>query len=216
MEEYLRRVQSRLGAGLPEGPIHAVLGGPEPDVDTVSATLCLALHISQKQPSGGVCVPLLCRKRCSNELPEETVRYLKRVKISESVLLWREDVNLVNLHQAGKLLLTLLRDGLLENSEYHTLESSILRVVHQDGQWDAANDGALSAVTTVAREILQEAAEQDRAALGELLGGKGAKGTTPGGSNGAMKEDTHKSPDMTRLTPTRRDEKSEIRVGEYG
>ncbi|MEQ2171103.1 hypothetical protein GOODEAATRI_007315 [Goodea atripinnis] len=70
---------------------------------------------------------------------------------------------------------------------------NILRVVHQDGQWDAANDGALSAVTTVAREILQEAAEQDRAALGELLGGKGAKGTTPGVSNGAMKEDTHKS-----------------------
>lgn len=29
------------------GPIHAVLGGPEPDVDTVAATLCLALHLSQ-------------------------------------------------------------------------------------------------------------------------------------------------------------------------
>lgn len=30
-----------------EGPIHAVLGGPEPDVDTVAATLCLALHLNQ-------------------------------------------------------------------------------------------------------------------------------------------------------------------------
>ncbi|KAM4578137.1 uncharacterized protein V3H82_007645 isoform 1-T1 [Fundulus diaphanus] len=169
MEEYLRRVQIRLGAGLPEGPIHAVLGGPEPDVDTVAATLCLALHLSQKQPSGGVCVPLLCRKRCSTELPEETVRYLRRMKISESVLLWRDDVDLVNLHQAGKLLLTLLRDGLLESSEYHALESSILRVVHQDGQRDAADDGALSTLTTVAREILQEAPEQSRASLEELL-----------------------------------------------
>ncbi|KAM4745832.1 protein prune homolog 2-like [Anableps anableps] len=169
MEEYLRRVQNRLGAGLPEGPIHAVLGGPEPDVDTVAATLCLALHLSQKQPSGGVCVPLLCRKQCSTELPEETVRYLQRVKISENVLLWREDVDLVNLHHTGKLLLTLLRDGLLESSEYHTVESSILRVVHQDGQRDAADDGAMSALTTVTREILQDAAEQSRAALGELL-----------------------------------------------
>lgn len=34
-------------ASLPEVPIHAVLGGPEPDVDTVAATLCLALHLSQ-------------------------------------------------------------------------------------------------------------------------------------------------------------------------
>uniref|UniRef100_A0A087YKA2 Uncharacterized protein n=3 Tax=Poecilia TaxID=8080 RepID=A0A087YKA2_POEFO len=170
MEEYLRRVQSRLGAGLPEGPIHAVLGGPEPDVGTVAATLCLALHLSQKQPSGGVCVPLLCRKQCSTELPEETVRYLRRVKISESALLWREDIDLVNLHHTGKLLLTLLRDGLLESSEYHTVESSVLRVVHQDGQQDAADDGAMSALTTVAREILQDAVEQSRAALGELLG----------------------------------------------
>ncbi|XP_008416749.1 uncharacterized protein LOC103470240 isoform X1 [Poecilia reticulata] len=170
MEEYLRRVQSRLGAGLPEGPIHAVLGGPEPDVDTVAATLCLALHLSQKQPSGGVCVPLLCRKQCSTDLPEETVRYLHRVKISESALLWREDIDLVNLHHTGKLLLTLLRDGLLESSEYHAVESSVLRVVHQDGQRDAADDGAMSALTTVAREILQDAVEQSRAALGELLG----------------------------------------------
>ena len=30
-----------------EDPIHAVLGGPEPDVDTVAATLCIALHLSQ-------------------------------------------------------------------------------------------------------------------------------------------------------------------------
>lgn len=27
--------------------VHAVLGGPEPDVDTVAATLSLSLHLSQ-------------------------------------------------------------------------------------------------------------------------------------------------------------------------
>ncbi|KAM4576452.1 uncharacterized protein PAE49_006557 isoform 3-T3 [Odontesthes bonariensis] len=168
MEEYLRRVQSRLGADISEGLIHAVLGGPEPDVDTVAATLCLALHLSQKEPSGGVCVPLLCSRRSDTVLPEETVRYLQRVKIRESSLLWRDDVDLVRLYQTGKLSLTLLRDGLLDSSEYHTLESSILQVVHRDGQQDGG-DGALSAVTTVAREILQEAAEHIRASLGEVL-----------------------------------------------
>lgn len=30
-----------------DAPVHAVLGGPEPDVDTVAATLCLALHLNQ-------------------------------------------------------------------------------------------------------------------------------------------------------------------------
>ncbi|XP_051278494.1 protein prune homolog 2-like isoform X3 [Dicentrarchus labrax] len=170
MEEYLRRVQSRLGAEASEDPIHAVLGGPEPDVDTVAATLCLALHLSHKEPSGGVCVPVLCGRRCEAGLPGETVRYLRRVKICESSLLWREDVDLTKLHHTGKLSLTLLRDGLLDSSEYHALESSILRVVHHDGQQDAGDDGASSVVTTVAREILQEAAEHIRAALGETLG----------------------------------------------
>ncbi|XP_047448002.1 uncharacterized protein LOC125012220 isoform X2 [Mugil cephalus] len=170
MEEYLRRVQGRLGADVSEGPVHAVLGGPEPDVDTVAATLCLALHLSQKEPSGGVCVPVLCGQRCGTVLPEETVEYLRSVKICESLLLWMEDVDLVKLHHAGRLSLTLLRDGLLDSSEYHTLESSVLQVVHHDGQRDAGDDGALSAVTTVTKEILQEAAEHIRAALGEILG----------------------------------------------
>ncbi|XP_040898196.1 protein prune homolog 2-like [Toxotes jaculatrix] len=170
MEEYLRRVQSRLGVNASEDPIHAVLGGPEPDVDTVAATLCLALHLSQKETSGGLCLPVLCDRRCNVALPGETVRYLQRVKICESSLLWRQDVDLVKLHHTRKLSLTLLRDGLLDSSEYHTLESSILRVVHHDGQQDAGDDGASSAVTTVAREILQEAAEHIRATLGETLG----------------------------------------------
>ncbi|TMS03466.1 Protein prune-like protein 2 [Larimichthys crocea] len=116
MEEYLRRVQSRLGADALEGPIHAVLGGPEPDVDTVAATLCLALHLNQ---------PFVSPSPPSPNSP---------------------------------------------SSEYRTLESCILRVVHHDGQQDAGDDGASSALTTVAREILQEAAEHIGAALGETLG----------------------------------------------
>nr|XP_019956363.1 PREDICTED: protein prune homolog 2-like isoform X8 [Paralichthys olivaceus] len=170
MEEYLRRVHSRLGADVSEGPVHAVLGGPRPDVDTVAATLCLALHLSQKEPSGGLCLPVLCGRRCNAALPEDTVKYLQRVNICESLLLWREDVDLVTLHYTGKLSLTLLRDGLLDSSEYLALESSILRVVHHDGQQDTGDDGASFAVTTVAREIRQEAAEHIRAALGKTLG----------------------------------------------
>ncbi|XP_077942696.1 uncharacterized protein LOC120830992 isoform X5 [Gasterosteus aculeatus] len=170
MEEYLRRVQSRLGTDALDDHVHAVLGGPEADVDTVAATLCLALHLSQKEASGGVCVPLLCCRQRGAGLPGETIKYLQRVKICESSLLWKKDVDLVKLHHTGKLSLTLLRDGLLDSSEYHTLQSSILRVVHQDRQQDAGDDGASSAVTTVAGEILQEAAEHIGAALRETLG----------------------------------------------
>lgn len=68
----------------------------------------------QKERSGRVCLPVLCGRPRDAVLPGETVKYLQRVKISESLLLWREDVDFVKLHQAGKLSLTLLRDGLLD------------------------------------------------------------------------------------------------------
>ncbi len=78
----------------------------------VSSTVCVC--VLQKEPSGGLCVPVLCGQRCDAVLPGETVRYLRRVKICESSLLWREDVDLMKLHHTGKLSLTLLRDGLLD------------------------------------------------------------------------------------------------------
>lgn len=55
-----------------------------------------------------------------------------------------------------------------------------MRVVHQDRQQDAGDDGASSAVTTVAGEILQEAAVHIGAALGETLGGEGGAGAPQG------------------------------------
>lgn len=69
-------------------------------------------------------------------------------------------------------------------SEYHILESSIRQVVHQNVRRDAGGDGRLSAVTTVARKILQEAAEHISAALREVLGGEGETSALLGGVMG--------------------------------
>lgn len=61
-----------------EGPVHAVLGGPEPDVDTVAATLCLALHLSQVTGILSVCVHMF--SMCSS------VFYLKSCSDSDHVM----------------------------------------------------------------------------------------------------------------------------------
>lgn len=74
----------------------------------------LIFCLPQKEASGGVCVPLLCCQQRGAGLPGETIKYLQRVKICESSLLWKKDVDLVKLHHTGKLSLTLLRDGLLD------------------------------------------------------------------------------------------------------
>lgn len=67
----------------------------------------------QKEPSSEVCVPVLSRRPRDAALPQETARYLRRLEICEDSLLWREDVDLIKLHRAKRLSLTLLRDGLL-------------------------------------------------------------------------------------------------------
>ncbi|XP_077418249.1 uncharacterized protein LOC144049321 isoform X2 [Vanacampus margaritifer] len=176
MDDYLRRVDCRLGVW-GDKCIHVVLGGPEADVDSVAATLCLALHLSQRDPSLGVCVPLLCGRRGAASLPGETLGYLRKIKVSESLLLWKDDLDLVKIHRAGKLSLTLMRDGLLDCSERRALDSSILRVVHHhdddDGDDDDDDDDdcrPASAAMRVARELLQEAPERVGAALRESLG----------------------------------------------
>uniref|UniRef100_A0A8C6TW31 Uncharacterized protein n=1 Tax=Neogobius melanostomus TaxID=47308 RepID=A0A8C6TW31_9GOBI len=151
--------------GLWDRPVHAVLGGPQADVDTVAATLCLALHLNQTEQSEGVCVPVLWLWRA--ELPEDTLRLLHRLRLTENLLLWRDHLDLLSLQNRGALSLTVLREGLLDSPECRALKSSVRRVVHVRGQRDAEEDEAL---TTVAGEILQEAAEHVGAALGEALG----------------------------------------------
>ncbi|XP_059910087.1 uncharacterized protein LOC132459507 isoform X2 [Gadus macrocephalus] len=174
MDDYLRSVRSTLGAGgwVAGRGVHIVLGGPEVDVDTVASTLSLALHLSQDPTGPSFCVPVLRGGGGGGAgLPGETVEYLQRVEVSESSLLWREDVDLTELHQSGSLSLTLLRDDALNSSEHSMLASSVVRTVHRRGQRDAwQEEEASSAATTVAREILQEAAEHVRGVLGEVLG----------------------------------------------
>ncbi|KAJ8005982.1 hypothetical protein DPEC_G00123540 [Dallia pectoralis] len=168
MDDYLRRAKTMLVPGPGRPKVHAVLGGTELDVDSVASTLSYALFLGQ-EPSGSVCVPVLCGQRCGVGLPGETVQYLQRVGVSESSLLWKDDVNLLLLHNTGTLSLTLMRDQVLNSFDYDNLESSVLRVVHRHEQ-QAGGEGVSSTVMMVAREILQEAVEQICAPLGELLG----------------------------------------------
>lgn len=63
---------------------------------------------------GEVCVPVLSRRWRDAALPQETVGYLQRLRICEDWLVWREDVDLIELHHAKRLSLTLLREGLLQ------------------------------------------------------------------------------------------------------
>ena len=69
-----------------------------------------------------MCVPVLCVQRHDAVLPEDTLRYLQRVRVHESSLLWQSDVDLVKLHHTGQLSLTLLRDDVLNRYTHAHVE----------------------------------------------------------------------------------------------
>uniref|UniRef100_A0AAV2MR83 Uncharacterized protein n=1 Tax=Knipowitschia caucasica TaxID=637954 RepID=A0AAV2MR83_KNICA len=161
MEAFVRGVQSRLTEELWDSPVHVVLGGPQPDVDTVAATLCLALHLSLKQQSDVLVVPVLC----GGDVPQDTCSLLATLGLSKGLLLRRDHLDLLSLQERRPLTLTLLRDGLLQGSELRALQPSVRRVVHSG---DPESAGSL-ALMTVAREILQEAPEHVGLPLGPTL-----------------------------------------------
>lgn len=98
------------------------------------------------------------------------------------------------------------------STERSALEAGVLRVLHQGGERrDAEEDdgggaAAGSAVATIARELLQEAAEHVGALLAESLEGEASAGEPPLGEVMGRRGRTHKSTDVTRLVPSRRRE----------
>ncbi|KAK7933825.1 hypothetical protein WMY93_004721 [Mugilogobius chulae] len=169
MEAFLRSVQRQLTEDVWDTGLHVVLGGPQPDVDTVAATLCLALHLRQKQLSEELVVPVLCREEAP--LSHHTRSFLGTLGLSEDLLLWRNQLDLVSLQDQGRLSLTLLREELIDSPENCALKSSVRRVVHRRGQRDeeAGSSATLGEALRLQREALWLQHGQRSEEVDELL-----------------------------------------------
>uniref|UniRef100_A0A8C9RCE4 Protein prune homolog 2 n=2 Tax=Scleropages formosus TaxID=113540 RepID=A0A8C9RCE4_SCLFO len=170
MEEFLLRAKSMLETGSQWSRIHAVLGRDQVDVDTLASSLGYAYFLSQKEPSDCLCVPLVNQRRSEYSLPEQTRAFLQEVRVPESTLLWRDDVDLVQLHATGQLTVTLLGGDWLNRGEASSLASSVIRVIHRSER-QGHGEGAVPLTAIVTREILQEASERLSAPLAGLLRG---------------------------------------------
>ncbi|KAG7481136.1 hypothetical protein MATL_G00063610 [Megalops atlanticus] len=167
MEEFLLRTKATLGAEPQASRIHGVLGGEAVDVACMASTLGYAYFLSQRDAGDCVCVPILNQRRSEARVPDETVAFLERQRVSWSALLWRDDMDLRQLHAEGKLSLTLLSTAVLNTLEDGALASCVVRVINCSEQQGGGEEASSTAM--VAREILQEAPEQLTAPLAGLL-----------------------------------------------
>ncbi|XP_022368288.1 protein prune homolog 2 [Enhydra lutris kenyoni] len=150
--------------------VHVVIGHKSCDLDSLISAFTYAYFLDKVSPPGVLCLPVLNIPRTEFNYFTETRFILEELNISESFHIFRDDINLHQLNDEGKLSLTLVGSNVLA-SEDKTLESAVVKVINQVEQSDGGLEFQESSSSLVVKEILQEAPELITEQLAHLLRG---------------------------------------------
>uniref|UniRef100_A0A2I3RMZ3 Prune homolog 2 with BCH domain n=1 Tax=Pan troglodytes TaxID=9598 RepID=A0A2I3RMZ3_PANTR len=138
--------------------VHVVIGPKSCDLDSLISTFTYAYFLDKVSPPGVLCLPVLNIPRTEFNYFTETRFILEELNISESFHIFRDEINLHQLNDEGKLSITLVGSSVLA-SEDKTLESAVVKVINPVEQSDANVEFRESSSSLVLKEILQEAPE---------------------------------------------------------
>ncbi|XP_042306051.1 protein prune homolog 2 isoform X2 [Sceloporus undulatus] len=170
MEAFLQRSKSRLSRNKHLDKVHVVLGKKSCDLDSFISALIYAYYLEKVSPPNILCLPVLNITRREFCYCTETGFILEELNIPESLHVFRDEINLNQLNNEGKLSLTLLNSRAL-TSEDKSLESAVVRVICPEEQRDGNLELAESTSSLVAKELLQKAPELITLQLAHLLRG---------------------------------------------
>ncbi|GAB1607554.1 protein prune homolog 2-like isoform X1 [Argonauta hians] len=130
MENYLARVHENLGHLSNYKTVHVVLGNESADPDSVISSLVEAYYLNQADQGDDdvVVIPVVNIKRRDVRLRRVLGHVLKQQGIRCEVLLYRDDVDLHQLHFQHKLKLTLVDNNVLPLKD-HALEDCVVSVI---------------------------------------------------------------------------------------
>ncbi|XP_069891882.1 protein prune homolog 2 isoform X2 [Dipodomys merriami] len=170
MEEFLQRAKSKLDRSKRLEKVHVVIGPQSCDLDSLISAFTYAYFLDKVSPPGILCLPVLNIPRTDFNYFAETRFILEELSISESFHIFRDDINLHQLNDEGKLSMTLVGSNVLA-SEDKTLESAVVKVINPVEQ----NDGEVGlrepSSSLVLKELLREAPELITEQLAHLLRG---------------------------------------------
>lgn len=162
MERYLQGCRAALQESR---PLHVVLGNEACDLDSTVSALALAFYLTQTAQAGEVFVPVLNIRRSELPLRGDSVFLLRKNHVPEPLLVFRDEVDLHALRQAGRLTLTLVdhhvlprSDAVLEDVVAEVLDHRPLEQTHRL-PCEVAVELVGSCATLVAERILQGAPE---------------------------------------------------------
>ncbi|XP_006755793.1 PREDICTED: protein prune homolog [Myotis davidii] len=125
MEDYLQGCRAALQESQ---PLHVVLGNEACDLDSMVSALALAFYLAKTSETEDVFVPVLNIKRSELPLRGDNVFLLQEIHIPESLLIFRDEIDLHTLHQAGQLTLILVDHHVLPRSDA-ALEEAVAEVL---------------------------------------------------------------------------------------
>ncbi|XP_071436688.1 protein prune homolog 2 isoform X2 [Pithys albifrons albifrons] len=170
MEEFLQRAQSKLNRSKRLEKVHVVLGNKPCDLDSLISTLVYAYFLDKVSPPDVLCLPVLNIPRRDFSYFTETRFILEELNIPESFHIFRDEINLHQLNDEGKLSLTLVNSNML-TSDDKSLESAVVKVINPDKQCDRSLELQACSSSLVVKEILQKAPELITQQLAYLLRG---------------------------------------------
>ncbi|XP_049980534.1 exopolyphosphatase PRUNE1 [Alexandromys fortis] len=125
MEDYLQDCRAALQESR---PLHVVLGNEACDLDSMVSALALAFYLTKTARAGEIFIPVLNINRAELPLRGDNVFFLQKVQIPESALVFRDEIDLHALHQAGQLTLILVDHHVLPKSDA-ALEEAVAEVL---------------------------------------------------------------------------------------
>lgn len=125
MEDYLQGCRAALQESQ---PLHVVLGNEACDLDSMVSALALAFYLAQTTETDDVFVPVLNIKRSELPLRGDNVFLLQKFHIPESLLIFRDEIDLHALHRAGQLTLILVDHHVLPGNDV-ALEEAVAEVL---------------------------------------------------------------------------------------
>ncbi|XP_011494876.1 PREDICTED: protein prune homolog [Ceratosolen solmsi marchali] len=160
--------------------IKVVLGNPTCDLDSAVCALAYGFlkykETEKKDTKIGV-IPMLNITKDEFYLRNEVVYYLRYCNVSKDLLTFRNDINLQNLHDSGKLELILVDHHILRTEDigFANSVSEIIDHRPQDNTWSWTGcaltlTGAGSCATLVARNILERRPDTIKAVCKLLKG----------------------------------------------
>nr|XP_055167128.1 protein prune homolog 2 isoform X1 [Nyctereutes procyonoides] len=170
MEEFLQRAKSKLNRSKRLEKVHVVIGHKSCDLDSLISAFTYAYFLDKVSPPGVLCLPVLNIPRTEFSYFAETRFILEELNISESFHIFRDEINLHQLNDEGKLSITLVGSNVLA-SEDNSLESAVVKVINPVEQSDGGLEFGESSSSLVVKEILQEAPELITEQLAHLLRG---------------------------------------------